>query len=118
MLISLGYHITPQVLIHGGLSYTANETGFDSVIYESIPAEVITKMVDTNKYDYDHSNISDLSDLKINTFGLNFGAAFEVNEFFGITADFDYEKWDDEEWYLVDGTGDFYMGTFGFLFTF
>ena len=41
-----------------------------------------------------------------------------MNEFFGITADFVYEKWTDDEYYLTDDTGDFFMGTIGFLFTF
>lgn len=54
----------------------------------------------------------------MDTLSFDLGAVFDVSEAFSITADLVYEKWDDEEYYLTDDTGDFFMGMIGFLFTF
>lgn len=57
-------------------------------------------------YDYDLSTVHEYSDLDIRQIDLSVGADYKVDDNFLVGLGFTYLRYEDDEPYLYDGTGD------------
>lgn len=63
----------------------------------------------TGSYDYDLSTVHEYSDLDIQQIDLSVGADYQVDDNFSVGLGFTYLRYDDDEPYLDDGTGEAYI---------
>lgn len=62
-----------------------------------------------DRYDYDLSTVDEYSDLDIQQIDLSVGANYQVDDNFSLGLGFTYLRYDDDEPYLYDGTGEAYI---------
>jgi hypothetical protein len=99
--------------ITGSFTYTMNEGAFDPILWGGIDPKAQAIFVDTGKWDYDFSGVEDLSDIDTTTMEARLTADLAVSETFSIYGDLLYGDWEDEEWIIEDGTGDYIAATLG-----
>ncbi len=92
-------------------SYTTSEGGMDSLADYSALCE------DMANYSYDLHTVHTYSDMDITQKEVSFQAAYELNDNFSLGGTVSYMKYDDDEPYLYDGTGDVYFVTIGMSYT-
>ena len=63
----------------------------------------------TGSYDYDLSTVHNYSDLDIQQIDLSVAADYQVDDNFSVGLGFTYLRYDDDEPYLYDGTGEAYI---------
>ncbi len=69
-------------------------------------------------YDFDLSTVDNQSDLDIQQWDLSVGADYKVDDNFSVGLGFTYLRYDDDEPYLYDGTGDAYITNISVAFLF
>ena len=117
-LASLGFKPSPVFNLHMDFTYTMNEGSFDDIIWSGIDPEAVTRLVNTGKWDYDFTEVNDLSDIKINNYNISVGADVMLLDNVSLYSLLSYAKWEDEEFVTSDDTGDYFIGSLGFMFTF
>jgi hypothetical protein len=119
ILASLGFSPSDKLSIHGDFTYTMNEGSYDPFNFSATDQPGMDKLVATGKWSYDWGTLaSSLSDLKMNTMDLTLGANFQATDKMGIYAMYKYAMWEDEEFYIADGTGDYMIASAGLTVTF
>lgn len=72
----------------------------------------------SSNYDYDLSDIEQYSDLDISQIEISANAAYMFNDNVSLNLGFTYLRYDDDEPYLEDGTGEAYITNFSVSYFF
>jgi hypothetical protein len=104
--------------ITGSFTYTMNEGAFDPIAWGGIDPQAQARFVDTGKWDYGFQGVDGLSDIDTTTMEARLMADFMINEQFSIYGDLLYGDWEDTEWIIEDGTGDYIAGSAGLVVSF
>lgn len=112
-MVSLNLKPSEQFNLTGSFNYTMNEGAYDPIVWGGIDPQAISVLVGSGNWNYDFNGVDGLSDIKTDTMEARLTATFAVNESFGIFGDLLYADWEDEEWIIEDGTGDFIAATLG-----
>jgi len=81
-------------------TYTDSEAEMDQIDFSS---------ADLANYDFDLSTVHTYSDLHVAQTDLSVAANYKVNNNTSVGCGFSYLRYDDDEPYLDDGTGEAYM---------
>jgi opacity protein-like surface antigen len=117
-LASLGFKPSETVTIHGDLTYTMNEGSFSPIVWSGIDPEAITTLVASGQWDYDFTGVDGLSNVENTTWTIGAGADIAFAEGISLYSLLNYSRWEDDDFILVDGTGDYVIGTVGLAFAF
>ena len=117
-LISLGYKPSEVFNMHLDFTYTQNEGAFSPIVWSGIDPEAITRLVGSGQWDYDFTGVEDLSNLDVTTYDVSLGADYMFMDNLSVYSAIAYSKWEDDEWVLEDNTGDYLIGSLGFLISF
>jgi hypothetical protein len=117
-LMSLGFKPSDVITVHADLTYTMNKGSFDPIVWTGIDPAAVDRLVATGLWNYDFSGVDNLSDIDIATWNIDVGADWMISDSVSIFTALSYAKWEDEEYVLVDQTGDYFIGNLGLVFTF
>ena len=111
VVLAINYLPTERLSLTFSGTYTDSEAEMDQLRNYS-------GLTEPANYDYDLSTVHEYSDLDIRQIDLSVGADYKVDDNFSLGLGFTYLRYDDDEPYLYDGTGEacIYNGSVSYLF--
>ena len=113
ILAALNYLINSKLTVGVSSSYTDSKAKISNLAFD------ISQVSGTPAgYDYDVSDVDTYSELDIQQFDFAITADYSIRENISMNIGFNYRRYDDDEPYLEDGTGEAYISNISLLYRF
>ncbi|MCD6353643.1 MAG: MtrB/PioB family outer membrane beta-barrel protein [Proteobacteria bacterium] len=113
LLAALNYQVNQKLTVGISSSYSDSKAKIRDLVFDS------TQVSGTPAgYNYDLSEVDNYSELDIQQLDFAINADYRVRENISMNIGFNYRRYDDDEPYLEDGTGEAYLTNISLLYRF